>query len=367
MREDDKPYQLALVSGANLDQVAAVADTIVDLTPAAGTDVPAAVTEKLRGSGLTPADVRAKAVLIVDGDGDAAVAVYAAVTGFASRHVDVATTGGVIHTGAIWDAGAGAEDAGKPGERTDVIQVGGQHGSIPVFDLDLANPVDGLVPRAVSQLRWARRVRIALPDSLAGRDRLVAAIVAVSAISGLRSRKGQERMPMLVVEGADPAAIPATGPLDEAGEPTELASTELIDLDGVRSAAATVRRGIRGYSIDQLAPRVEPSPRQARLAAAAITPIDAVLDALGSQRDGELWQCPRPTSHTHGDLTPSMKVTDGKARCYVDDNEWIDTLRLVMSACSATPDEAAELLEGGPEALAPYREVILAERAARNT
>jgi hypothetical protein len=165
----------------------------------------------------------------------------------------------------------------------------------------------------------------------------------VAAVAGLAGRRG-DRLPVLVAAGSEP-----------------------VDLAAVRTAGAQTRARSRGEAHHTLVPFVDVDERSARLVAAAAVDPEFVLAALGCPTDGSLWSCPRPLSHTHGDATPSMRVSEGKVRCFVDDAEWVDPLRLVAVSCGLTADDAADLILADPatDAFAAHRERIAAERASR--
>lgn len=347
---DEKPYQLALVCGASTDVVAAVAETVVDLTPTGEADVVTEVLAALDRSGLSPADVRARALLFVDGDVTAALSTYAAVTGFAGRHIDVATLAGVIHMDRITVATSNRADIGRPEDRADVFQYGVVRDDMPsVPAVTGGDPLADVDAALLAQLRHARRARFVVPGALPD------AFVGLAALCGARTVKGRERFPTLAATGFE--HVP--------GEGVDDVIDGLVDLDQVRQTAGAKRRAIKSWDTSALAAPGEQTERQSMLVQAATIPVERVLAALGCANDGDLWQCPRPLSHNHGDMTPSMKVSDGKGRCYVDDSEWVDAVRLIMAVCAVTPDEAVTLLSGGPAGLAPYAEKIAADRAVR--
>jgi hypothetical protein len=349
------PYQLALIAGDAPDGIDAVADSTVAITPAGDGTRAERVVEGLRRSGVTPADLRARALLVSSLEVDDTLAVYAAVVGFAGRHVDVVTPAGIAAVERITRAGRDAVDAGKPELRYDAVVVGqdpevaesiraelaeaaaGRGDESPaepnVATLDVLRDGTAVSAEDIAVLRWAKRVRLANPSDLGE------ALTRFAFVAGIRWRRGQERFPALV---------------------------DGTDLDGIRQEAGALRRSMRAAGTE-IAEVVAPTQRQAALSAAASVPIDAVLAALGSVTDGKLWQCPRPGRHTHGDATPSLRVEDNKVCCYVDDAEWVDPLRLVMSALSMGPDEAAALLaDMGDPAWGDAARRIVAERAAKS-
>jgi hypothetical protein len=328
-----RPFQLALTCGAHPERVAAVADTLIDLTPVTpGVD---GALQTLAASGLSPADVRSKAVFIVEGDHLVALTVYAAVSGFAGRFVDVATRDGVVLFERLHDRAASAEDTGRPEVREDLVRV--VPDPVPEDGSAVATAaLESLTAELVTTLRFAKRVSFC-PTADTYR-----AFTELATITGARSRRDFERMPILDVTGCE------------------------VDLDDLRRQGAASRRARRDYTACLVEPAVQ-NDRRARLVEAAAVPVAQVLAALGSvERDG-MWNCPRPWSHTHGDATPSMQVDGELARCFVDDAEWVDSVRLVVETCNVTPDDAASLLLSGPWAFAPYADRARAERDRRNT
>lgn len=348
------PYQLALIAGETVDAVEGVADSAVNITPAGDGTRAERVIEGLRRSGVTPADLRARTLLVSSMDVADTLAVYAAVVGFAGRHVDVLTAAGIAQIERITQAGRGTADAGKPDARHDAVVIGGDDAVADSVRAELARAADergddagefsvltlevlpdaGADAAEAGTIRWAKRVRLVLPDALD------VALTRFAYVAGLRWRRGQERLPSLV---------------------------DGTDLDGIRQEAGALRRSMRAAGTE-ITDTTEITDRQGVLSAAAAVPIDQVLAALGSVTDGKLWQCPRPARHTHGDATPSLRVENNKVCCYVDDAEWVDPLRLVMTALGTGPDEAADLLADlGNPAWADAARRIVAERAAKSS
>lgn len=122
-----------------------------------------------------------------------------------------------------------------------------------------------------------------------------------------------------------------------------------IRLEEVRAEGAASREEGRASTKRSTVEAAEPSPRHKRLQRASEAPIADVMRRLGTSSDetGEKWHCPRPWRHSNGDRNPSMRIVDGRTRCYRCDPEWVDSLRLVMDALNHTPDEAAVWIESG--------------------
>lgn len=337
-----RPFHLVLVAGADPARAVDIADTVATITG------PTGALQSFKDAKLTPSDLRAKVIMLAEGDIDAALSSYAVATGFATRMLDVATDQGVATTTAHAE-GMALPDEGKAPNRPELIVVVGDRPApddlAATLGVETVHPVEVITfengslshldAAAISRLRSARRV--ALVRSSAIQD----AFAQLLHLAGVRARKGFERFPILVGDN------------------------EPIELDELRREGAALRKVNRDYTV-AVATRLEPTDRQVRLEKAASVDMRLVLGALGSASSSELWQCPRPWSHTHGDATPSLQVSEeNKVRCYVDDTEWIDPLRLVMEVCRVTPDEAASLLLTGPSAFEPFKERILTERARR--
>lgn len=323
---------------------------IVDLTPASVSveDVTAAVA----AAGLTPADLRSRVLFAASADSAyraAALAVYAAVCGFAGRRLDAWVSGTVLELGEFDRVLRAAEDSGRPAEAPEQVQVGG-----PVrADMVHVDLTTGFTPDALSFIRFARRLRFAPADDTA------VALSQLVAIAAVRSRAGMDRFPLLV-EGDEPADL-GTG---AEGAPV-LPGT---DLHAVRRHAEELRRSLRGDTRDAVADFVEPSPRSKRLVEASTKDLAETLARLGSrstvinvpERDAEgnltggeepvqAWHCLKPEAHTNGDATPSARILPTHDdqfgfRCFRCLPEKVDALRLVMWAKNCSVDEAADWL-----------------------
>jgi hypothetical protein len=318
-RRKELPYALVLACGA--DDLPPFNVPVVDVTPAAQTVD--AVLEAIKQAGLSVADVKTNA-LVVFGPGDVVgnLVVYTALCGLAGRRLDVGVAGRILPAGNLDQRVRRAKDAGPPAERPLHVQIGAT-GRTDLPELTFETLSD---PAALSTIRSAKRCRLVPPaDPLTAVHQLVA-------ISAIRARGDEERMPFLVA-GGEPAPT-----VDTAADPVG------IDLEAIRREASAMRRETRNDDRSVLAEPSALSPRQERLNTAAEVDVNVLLRRLGVRyHPGEdAWHCPRTGNHTNGDAVPSMRVTKGKARCGRCDGERLDGLRLVMEVTGLSPDEAAD-------------------------
>ena len=316
-------YQVCLYVG----EAPPVSDGLkaVDLTPAR-VDADA-VLEALVASKLTPADLRARVVVKVGGDARGAVAVYAALLGFAGRRLDVTDGQRVVNAADLEEGARQLKDAGRPETLPAQIQVGPvTHPQLLSIDTRSA-----LSPVSVSAIRFARRVRFV---PAAGPSPALDAVAQLVVLAAVRVRGSNDRLPYLV-EGTEPA------PPEE--DPTAVSG---LCLDTLRRAGVELRHTLRADDAGEVAEKAAISARQRELMAASAVPVETALTLLGATQDANtgLWHCPRPDRHTHGDANASMRVVRGKVQCFRCDDERVDALRLAMDVLGAVPDEAAEWL-----------------------
>ena len=327
MDSTERPYQVVLYCGPRPPQIDGV--TVIDVTPS---DPSAeAVSAALAASSIRPSDLRARALFWVDAPRDLAIATYSAICGFAGRRLDVSSGGDVLDAGSIDASAREYPDAGRPTEAPDLLQVGlVAHQEVPSV-LMAGVPLE----EDISRVRYAKKVRFAP----VGEDP-IPAIALFLVVAALRSRGNLDRFPVLCA-GDEPVLSddPTAGDDDQYGGVG-------LDLERVRRAGSELRRSMRGDDRNAAVDHVEIDSRCRELLAAAAVPVEETLARLGSTQDtvSELWHCPRPARHTHGDATASMRVSKGKAKCPRCDRERVDSLRLVMDVKDISPDEAADWL-----------------------
>lgn len=307
-------YQLYLY--VSDEPMPAVSDaSLANLTPK-GVDTDA-VLGAITAAGLTAADLRTRTLFIAGpGPVERAVAVYAAVCGFAGRHLDVSDLDEVTDVRSIHEPLLFPDDTPRPE-------------SVPESMLFSADDVvNGLDPAALPLVHFAKKVVLGASVSVS------ATLEAVVVLAALRRRGPLEKFPLL---------LPAN---------TELPEGDLeggfIDLDALRRSGAQLRRDRRIDDRATVVERSELTPRASRLSAAAALPLEDVLTRLGSVRDEAtgFYRCPRPERHRNGDATPSARLAEHGFRCFRCDAEQVDALRLVMDVKGFAPDAAAEWLLG---------------------
>lgn len=287
--------------------------SLVNLTPLTlGTD---AVLAAITTAGLTAADLRTRTLFIAGtGSVERALSVYAAVCGFAGRHLDVSDLEQVTDTRSVYEPFLLPADVPRP-EST--------HESM-LFSAD--DVVNGLDPLVLPLVHFAKKVVLGASTSVS------TTLEALMMLSALRRRGPVEKFPLLLPSGV---TLPE-GDLDEG----------LLDLDALRRSGAQLRRDRRIDDRATVVERLEPSVRSARLVEASLLPLEDVLTRLGSIRDDSsgFYRCPRPDRHRNGDATPSARLAEHGFRCFRCDAEQVDALRLVMDVKSMGPDAAAEWL-----------------------
>lgn len=274
-----------------------------------------AVCVALSEADITPADVRSHVEMTLPADVDAseALIIYATLTGFAGRFVTVE-----VGDSTVEPIHRVTHDYTRPDSPHLVVTAG------PAAEFEGQE----------DEVHFARRVLMDTNQPAAN------AVRQFTRLAAIRARGEQERFPDCT--GASLEEVGA-GVVD--GDDPD----ELVSLEAARKAGFTLRGANRDTSRWELAPHAEPDGRLQDLQYAADAPIADVMRRLGSTVDesGERWHCPRPDRHTNGDRNPSMKIVEGKTRCFRCDPEWVDSLRLVMDVKGLPPDEAAAWLRSG--------------------
>jgi len=292
----------------------AVSDaSVVNLT-SKGHDLDS-VLATITAAGLTAADLRTRTLFLAGpGPVERAVAVYAAVCGFASRHLDFSDLEEVTVVKSVYEPLLVSGELPRPSETPESL----------VLSAD--DMLAGLDQEMVPSVHYAKKVVLGAAVAVAS------TLEAFVMVSALRRRGPVERFPSL---------MPAGVSLPE-GDLT----AGLVDLDALRRAGSQLRRDRRIDDRATIVERLEPTVRALRLAEAAALPLEEVLTRLGSVREDStgFYRCPRPERHRNGDATPSARLAEHGFRCFRCDAEQVDALRLVMDVKSLGPDAAAEWL-----------------------
>jgi len=325
------PYQICLHIGKRPEILAA---TYVEIDPKG--DTLEEVITAIEASGLTAADLRTRTLFCaVEGSNSLATMVYAALIGFAGRRLDFTTVnvegtvGEVVVATSLHNAASSLESHEAEGDPEAWVQVGALHPTVPSVEFG-----SEISDNDVSLMRRARRCRITKSE-FSSYD-IMTLLVTVAAF---RVRNGADRLPFLVQKSEEEFDY-----VDGEGETIVCG----IDLDSLRRAGGELRRSRRLDDRNAIVDSITPGARIQRISKAASLPVEFALTLLGSkmQQDTELWHCPRPSRHKNGDANASMKVADGKIRCFRCDPEPMDALRLISEVRNLTADDAADLLLG---------------------
>lgn len=354
---------------------------VVDLTPAAISED--SIIQALLDSNLKTADLRTRCVFHVNYDARAAAAVYAALIGFAGRRIDILTGDQVVEAQGVDAAVQSYTDTlpTRPDDADDQIQVGAVHHSLPSV------AVNGVIDTvSAARIRHARRVRL-VPSEGATAQAVADTLSSLLTVAALRQRGSIQRLPWLVigdeeytapvvkekvetelsqflkdteedttidpsVEAADTdlnvdlSSLPSPDPKSFVKLPKPVAEKGAVgvDLEGLRRRGEQLRSSNRLDERGQIVDKIEPNQRQIDLTLAAAKPIEETLVRLGATAtdDPGTWFC--TNAYHKANPKPSVKISKGKAQCFICDPERLDSLRLVMNTKQLTPDEAADWL-----------------------
>lgn len=290
----------------------------------------AATLEVLHETGLTPADLRSRTLVVFAAAAQPSLLMYAALCGFSGRRMDflvLPEPGEAVAALQLGAFAAGMAGPEKPATPPEFVQVGTAHPDVP--SVPAGSELD---ETQIGLIRHARKLRFA-PDTTDTHRTLVQFVT----VCGLRVRGTAERFPLYVQPGDDLT--------DADGQPVG------VDLDQLRRDGAGLRRAIRSDDRSAVTEPAAPTARMLHLAEAAARPLDEILVRLGSHRNDQtgLWRCPRPERHRNGDANPSTRVDEAGLICFRCDLEPIDTLRVVIDTLNIAPDQAADwILSGAP-------------------
>lgn len=314
---NQSPYQLIFYHGVELPASTPKGARLIPLLFSDAS--PESALNALKAADLEAADTKTTAIFISVGDIPSALVAYAAVTGFVGRFLDISAGKRIEPLSAVVASSRriARQADGRRDEtpRLDCMLVSPTASDeLPTIVFDPSDPLAVFGPPAAAAVRFARQVVLTPPTETHSALRLLAAL------AGLRSTtRVQDRFPNLQVADA------------------------VVDLEDVRRSGQILRNQLSLPSAEQLVEARPLSNQQKLLLSARQVAMAPVLEALGSTQseDGQFYRCPRPQNHANGDRNPSMRIKEGKVRCFVCDPEWVDPLQLVLSSRGLAPVEAA--------------------------
>ncbi|MFM7088567.1 MAG: hypothetical protein ACKOW9_03485 [Candidatus Paceibacterota bacterium] len=280
---------------------------------------PEGALEALRESKLNSADLRSKALFYPSSSSKnvEAVLLYTALMGYAGRKLDLTDGSKVYEPENIsFSVNKDILDGQNSPNSTELVVIG------PELSRESGTEVYININENLSlehKLLIKNSKSVAL--DLTGTETIMSVLLFIS-IAALRKKNNIEKLPDLLV------------------------NSEILSLEDVRKTCNELRRASRTDDRDAIVDRVAIAERELSLSNAADVAIEKTLALLGSQQNEETgyWRCPRPSRHKNGDANPSLKVQEGKVRCYRCDQEHLDSLRLVMDSLGCGPDDAAKIL-----------------------
>lgn len=282
----------------------APADTAVFALPLPEGRDGAAVRAAFAASGVSPSDARTDVILdLPSADPVAGLLLYVGAVGFLRRRPEMVTVDGTPVALGRAERTFRDQVAGQPIVAGGPAQVGAVVDGVPTVGAGPTwDDADYVAVRNADPLLWA-------PPAGTG-----PALTQLVALAALRAAPPKERFPAVVADG------------------------RTVDLDAVRKACSDLRSACVVEDRSTLVAVREPSPRAARLEAAARTDALAVLARLGA--DGPV--CPRAERHTRP--ADPLIVAGTRIECSVCDPYPVDMLRVVMETTGMVADDAAAWL-----------------------
>jgi hypothetical protein len=269
-------------------------------------------------SSISASDLRAKTLVIFDDeDLKSNLVSYATLLGFAGRRLDILYRGTLVEAGKLHHFSVINKNNGRP----DVVSE-----YLGNFHTDLCEKIDltgNLESSTIEKIRFAKYFFFNFIDCS------VRELEEYITIAGIRVRNNGDHLPIVLFDSND------------------LENDDKIDLDEFRKMGNELRREIKVDNRDAVISFVAPDSRLIELAKVSELPVDIALGYLGSymEAETEFWRCPRPERHRNGDMNPSLKINEGKIRCYRCDYEPLDSLRLIMDSENCSVDEASEIIK----------------------
>ena len=268
------------------------------------------ILEALKNANLSAADMRAKMLIVFDDITDGqAINLYSALIGFAGRRVEYLYKGELYDANTIHDSMSRLEDSGKPNELVEEVFFNNPEKPLNFILEELISAED------LTKIRYSK-------SCIINAENTTELFKSFITISSLRFRNNTEHLPSYEV------------------------GSVVYEQESIRRASNEIRRSVKNDVRGFIAPKIESTKRVEWLQEVANTPIEKILEHLDCYHDieNDFWRCPRPERHRNGDKNPSMKISEGKIRCYRCDSENIDSLRVIMDTKGLSPDAAANYI-----------------------
>ena len=279
---------------------------------------------------ISAADLKAKTVVSLEGDVARSVLMYSLIVGFAGRRIDFLADGILVDSNAMYNSVYElVKEIEKPEVLPEFTQIGKeQFEGVYWVDMSAKLSVEDLF-----HIRFSKRVRISLDD--VNTNKALTTLITVAAI---RNRNGSDRFPILVKYHNDPLFLTSENPEEQ------LAFG--YDLEQIRRKGNEIRRENKLDDRSTVVEKIELTDRLESIELAGKIDVSKALIMLGSEYNSEtdFWRCPRPARHRNGDANPSMKVIEGKVRCFRCDQEPLDAVRLIVDTLNLTADDAVRIL-----------------------
>lgn len=318
-------YIVCLYTGSKPDLNA---QTFINITPESSSveDMISSITH----ANISAADLKAKTVISLEGDVERSVLMYALITGFAGRRIDFMSDGVLVDSNAMYSSVYDlVKDLEKPELLPEFTQIG-KEATEGVYWVDLNAK---LSLEDLFHIRFSKRVRISIDDITTNK-----ALTTLITAAAIRNRNGSDRFPVLVKYHNDTLFTSK----ENEDEPVAFGN----DLEQIRRKGNEMRRENKLDDRSTVVSKEELTDRLEIIDSASKIDISKALIMLGSEynADTDFWRCPRPARHKNGDANPSMKIIEGKVRCFRCDQEPVDAVRLIVDTLNLTADDAARIL-----------------------
>lgn len=256
---------------------------------------------------ISASDIRSKTVMIFDENVTKCLLFYSFFIGFSNRFVDIVYDGEIIEGDLFKKYLDEIKSISKP--------------EVPVEERVVENLDVEVLYDAEANLELLKEIRFARNLILKSSND-IQEIYSFLLLSDVRRRNGQEFLPKISL------------------------GDDIYNLNEIKKLGNEIRRTNKVDKRDYIVKKEKITDRRINLESVANTDIEITLQWLGSYSDPEtgFWRCTRPERHKNGDNNPSLKIIDGKIRCYRCDFEPIDSLRLVIDTENISTDDAVKIL-----------------------